>query len=199
MRRFLSFLFVCPTLFLSAQRLVGADAVYTSSAVVIRFTLAAGASCSGYSIMHCLDSVSFVNVYEDFTGCSASNEPAQFSYAHTSFVPDVVNYYRVRLDGWESSPTLRIFPSKSGRGGLTLYPNPMGPSDNLLNLNLLGTNNTKLWGYLYSRFGETKQELSFQTDGTKVQLNVGDLAQGVYVLWLTDGNTVFSGKLIALD
>ena len=69
----------------------------------------------------------------------------------------------------------------------------------ILNLNFLGAENKKLYGFLYSRFGVKKQELSFQTSGPKAQLNLGDLERGVYVLWLTDGNTVFSGKLIAVD
>jgi hypothetical protein len=198
MRRLLSFLFLLSALVSSSQRLVGADAIYTNTAVVIRFTLAGSTSCSAYTILHCIDSVSFVDIY-DGGQCTASTEPSQFTYAHTSYVPDVVNYYKVRLDAWETSAIIRVFPSKSGRGGLTFYPNPMGPSDNILNINLLGTDNTKMYGFLYSRFGVMKHEFSFQTSGSKAQLNVGDLAGGVYVLWLTDGNNVFSGKLIVVD
>jgi hypothetical protein len=199
MRGLFSIVFIFCALLGSSQRLIGADAVTSKTAVTIRFTLAAGTSCSSYSILHCIDSVSYQEIFSGGQCDAEPTVPKQVTYAHTSFVPDVVNYYKVRLDAWETSSTIRVFPSKTGRSGLTMFPNPMGPSDRLLNLNAFGTNNTKLWGFLYTRFGEPKQELSFETSGQRAQLNVGDLEQGVYVVWLTDGSNVFSGKVIVLD
>jgi hypothetical protein len=183
---------------LSSQRLVGADAIFTNTAVVIRFTLAAGTSCSAYSILYCTDSVNYQSVY-DGGPCTAYNEPSQFSYAYTSFAPNVINYYKVRLDAWEDSQVLRVYPSKAGRKGLFMYPDPLGPNDEFLNLRAMGTDTTKLYGFLYNRFGSVQRELYLETRGGQAQLGVSDLAQGLYVLWLTDGNNVYSGKFIVIE
>jgi hypothetical protein len=182
----------------SSQRLVSADAIFTNTAVVVRFTLAAGTSCSAYSILYCTDSVNYQSVF-DGGPCTAYSEPSQFSYAYTSFAPNVINYYKVRLDAWEDSPVLRVYPSKAGRKGLTMYPNPLGPNDVLLNLRAMGTDTTTLYGFLYNRFGSAQRELYLETRAGQAQLNVGDLPQGVYVLWLTDGNNVYSGKFIVIE
>jgi hypothetical protein len=198
-RFFLCFLLISSLV--PAQRLANVDAVYSNTAVTVRFTILAGGYCSGYSIWHTADSTQpFVSVYEYVGICGEPNNSEQHSFHHTGAVPNQLNFYKVRLDPFEESQIIRVYTSSTPQTSLQFFPNPAGPLDNVLNLRLQGSReNEELFGFLLQPFGGIHKEILLEPVNGQAQIPVDDLPQGGYVIWLTDGNTVFSGKFIILD
>ncbi len=200
MRRFLLFFLVAASFCLNGQRLANADAIFSNTVIVVRFTITAGQTCSGYSILYTADSTQpFQEIYPFSGVCGDPSQALDYSYQHTGFVANQVNYYKVRLQpSSEESPVIRVWASARAESGLFMYPNPSGVNDAFLNMRLLGTDNTRLSGFLYNRFGTVHRHLEFETTGNQSSLPISDLGQGVYVIWLTDGESVFSGKFIVV-
>ena len=190
-------IFLFAVLFGSSQRLADVSAVFSSTAVVVRFTIKAGPYCSGYSIWHTADStMPFQSIYDYPSICGEPNNDEYHSYIHDNPVPNQVNFYKVRLEPFEESPILRVYASNRPQPGLFLYPNPVSPDNVQLNMRVLGTENKRLQGFLFNRFGTVQRDLDITTTEGGAALKVNELSEGVYVIWLTDGNNVFSGKFI---
>lgn len=186
---------------IKAQRIQNFNVYVAGTSVSVRFTIGIGVQCSGYKIWHSLDSTNFgfTPIY-DFPGiCGGSGSPEEVSYNHNSPEIDRVNFYKVELVPVETSPIRRIYvPISTTNVRLFLFPNPIVQISDILNLKIVNIGTTRLVGFLYTQFGKKLKELDLTTQQDLASVNVYDLSDGMYVVWLTDGNQAYSSKFIII-
>lgn len=183
------------------SRLRNVQAVSGGTAVNISFVISAGQTCDGYSIWHTADSTLF---YQQVGGngggvCGNPSNDEFVNFPHSSPVKNKVNYYKVRIDfPFEESAVLRVYFSPEGRSQMVFFPNPVSSMEGFVNLRMPGLAEASLQGFLLNRFGTVSRHLDMNVTEGKAVLSVSDLEHGVYILWLSDGWNVFSGKFIVM-
>jgi hypothetical protein len=194
MRRALTAFFFLFSLYLSAQRIAAFQAQNVKGVVALRFTISPGPTCNGYSILRSTDSVNYIPIYSTGEICGNYNAPESKAYDDASPAQNQANFYRVQLMPYELSEIRRVFVSAKPMRLLTPYPNPLLKTDGNLNLRLYGVENVHAEGFLYNQSGNRLRALDLTTKGEHASLYVGDLDEGVYVIWLTEGTQAFSCK-----
>lgn len=179
-----------------SQRIQNFHTFLGGTNVGIRFTITKGPQCSGYTIYHSLDSINYIQIY-DYPGvCGDMNVNQEISYTHSSPAFNQVNYYRVELVPFESSPVSRIYVTDQVRSSMLVYPNPVTQTSDLLSLKFFNASNIRVIGFLFNQYGKPLRELDIKSNLDRAETPVYDLANGLYVLWLSDGINVFSSKFI---
>ena len=180
----------------NAQRIQNFNLTLTHTIVSVRFTVSAGSQCLGYQVLHSIDSLNYYPVY-DYAGiCGEVTKALNHSYDHYSPALDAVNFYKIQLNGVETSPPQRIYVPSSPKVNMIVYPNPVYNFYDLLSLKIFNANNTRVVGYIYNQSGKPVRELDFTTQLDYAALNIFDLVNDLYVIWLTDGYVVYSSKFI---
>lgn len=193
--------FVLLSVSVYAQRIQNFNVFVAGSNVGVKFTIAPGASCSGYKIWHSLDSTYFgFTPLFDYPGiCGASGSPEDVSYTHGNPTVNQVNYYKVELVPVETSLVRRVFvPIDQTKVRLFLYPNPIVQISDILNLRIANIGNIKMVGFLYSQFGHKLRELDLTMQFDVASINVYDLNDGLYEIWVTDGTQAYSSKFVVI-
>lgn len=176
--------------------LVNTQSQSSSSQVLVRFTLTAGLSCPGYELMHSLDSLNYIQFYSYSSVCGNQSTDESFSNIHSSPGINQVNYYKVNIPGFETSAAYRIFVGpQAPKSTLLVYPNPIF-NDSYIHLRFYNYIGSKVEGYVYNQFGTAVKPLSLTIDQDLSEVNVNDLNDGLYVVWVTDGNILFRAKFI---
>lgn len=179
-----------------SQRIQNFNTFVAGNSVGIRFTVVKGPQCSGYTIYHSIDSVNFIQVY-NFTGVVGDQNANQdISYTHSSPALNQVNYYKVELIPVETTPVNRIYVSNQPKIKMLVYPNPVVYNYDVLSMKLFNVSNIRVIGFLYNQFGKPLKQIDVTTVKDTGIMNVYDLSNGLYVLWLTDGTQVYSAKFI---
>ena len=185
----------------NAQRIQNFNVFVAGTSVGVRFTIGTGAQCGGYKIWHSLDSTyfGFNPIYNYPSVCGGSGSPEDVSFTHVNPTIDRVNYYKVELVPVETSPIKRLFvPFSAINTKLFLYPNPINLISDNLNLKIANIGTTRLVGFIYNQFGKTLRQLDLKTELDLATLNVYDLNDGLYEIWLTDGTQVYSSKFVVI-
>lgn len=203
MKKHLLYFFLFSVLAVSGQRItnfnvsaVKSQNQSTSSQVLVRFTLTAGQSCPGYEILHCTDSVNYLQIYNYAGICGSQNKDESFSYLHGSPGYNMTNYYKINIPGFEMSSPQRIYIGEQvPQSSLLIYPNPVF-QESLVQLRFHNYGGGFVEGYIYNQHGVKLRPISFDVKLTDVQLDVKDLNDGLYIIWLTDGISLFRGKFI---
>ena len=171
----------------------------TSSQVLVRFTIAAGPTLPGYEIQSCTDSLNYLQIYSNYNSIGDPNTNQSFSYTHNSPVVGVTNFYRINIPGFETSLPQRIYvgatSASSKANNIRVYPNPC-TNDGIINLQFINYGDSTVNGYIYNQFGTTVQPLSLIISQGLSQVNINNLNDGLYIVWLTDGNLLFRAKFI---
>ena len=189
-------LFIGLTNYTVAQRIQNLNVFVAGTNVVVKFSIGTGTQCSGYKILHSLDSTYF-NVVFDYPGiCGTSATPEEISYTHTGPSLNQTNFYKVELVPIETSLTKRVFVPEQKISQLLVYPNPVTQLTDLLNLKIANAGKTRLIGFVYNQAGKPIKQLDVTTINDATNINIFDLNNGLYVVWLTDGFQVFSKKFI---
>lgn len=197
--RFTTIILILIAISINAQRIQNFNLYTVGSSVNVKFTISGGAQCSGYKIWHSLDSTYFgFNPIYDYPGvCGGSGSPEDISYIHANPSINQVNYYKVELVPVETSPVKRVYvPVDQTKVKLFLYPNPIGSFSDILNLKIPNIGSVKLFGFLYNQFGHKLRELDVTMQFDLASVNVYDLNDGFYEVWLTDGKQSYSSKFI---
>ena len=185
-------------LHLSAQRITNFSLYGVGKSVGLNFTVVKGSTCNGYTVYHSLDSMYF-NVIEDYSGiCGDTFEDVNNSYTHQNPTPNAFNYYKVQIALGEVSETKSIYVSPGANSGLILYPNPVSEVDESINFRALASPNSRLVGDIYDCTGKKYGELDVRTMDSKASFSITGLKSGIYFVWLTDGQLVYSNKFIVL-
>jgi hypothetical protein len=200
MRTLSLFLFLISATFASAQWGRVQDVNVSpdrSGAVFIRFSVSPGPPCEGFNVQHSTDSIVFRNVHESFESFGGSGTTEVKEWVHTSPAYNTTNFYRIEIRSpFEQSLIRRIYVSEPGRSRLMPYPNPLFGSMNLLSLRAFDAGSARMTGFLYNRLGYPLRELNVIFTQELGAINVGDLEDGLYVIWLTEGTTVYSCKFV---
>lgn len=180
----------------NSQRIQNFYGVVSGTSVGLRFTITKGPQCSGYTIYHSIDSVNFIQIY-DYPGiCGDVSTDQNISYTHTSPAVNQTNYYKVQLVPVETTPVLRIYVADQPKKKMMVFPNPVVNSYDILSVKIFNVSNTRVIGFLYNQFGKPLREYDLTTVFDMTAINVYDLANGLYILWLTDGTQAFSSKFV---
>ncbi len=190
------YLLLCLTAFSFAQRIQNLNVFVAGTSVGIKFTIGTGAQCGGYKIYHSLDSSIFNQIYDYPGTCGNSSMPEDVSYTHTNPAINQTNYYKVELVPVETSLIKRVFVPNVVNAKLIVYPNPIVQIYDLLNLKIPNIGSTRLVGFISSQFGNPLKQIDITTQGDLASINVYDLTNGLFVIWLTDGIKAYSSKFI---
>jgi hypothetical protein len=192
----IAFAFVCFCLVLPAQNIQNFNLALSGTSVILRWTLIHGNQCPGYNVYWSTDSVNFSPIC-NFTGpCGDPNNDQNYSYTHTGPIPNQNNYYKVEMTGLEMSPVRSIFVGTVQPTNMRLYPDPITSYDDFLNFKIYNASNIKVAGYIYNQYGKPLREVDLTTTVDTGTVPVGDLTNGLYVLWLTDGTVAYRAKFI---
>jgi hypothetical protein len=198
MRHFFFLIIFFSSTFLFSQKIISFNLFSTSNGVVIKFTVAGGTYCSGFSVQRSLDSLSYNTIGQESSPCNSSANEDK-SYTDGGAILNQYNYYKVTLEpGVETTVPHRVYYSKSGNTNLLVYPNPVYEGFSSVTLKFLGANNSYVEGFLYTGAGGPLRSLRFTTLADLGTLDTYGLENGLYVLWLSDGSSVYSCKFIIL-
>ena len=96
-----------------------------SNHVVLQWTIAAGSSCNGISILRSADSISF-SVIGSIEGiCGSSSSPVSYQFTDNNPIPNRISYYRLRLGTLELSHIVNVEFINISSLGYFLRPNPV--------------------------------------------------------------------------
>lgn len=181
-----------------AQRISNFSVSQTGNMVSYHFLYSAGSSCQGYQLLHSRDSVTYLTA-RDYAGvCGASGSAEPFDGIHEFPALNAWNYYKVQMANFEQSEVRRIFESSDGKLKAIVFPNPSFNESDLLRFRLSGVNNIRVQGFIYDQMGITRDFIDVQTVGDSAPLNLANYENGFYMLWLTDGTRIYSGRIILL-
>ena len=167
----------------------------SGSSVNIRFTVLPGIECSGYRILHGTDSLGLVEAYHYPAVCGMQGVPMDHSYTHDRAVRNTVNYYSIQIPG-ETSPPARIFVAEGNATTVLPYPNPVYNYATPLKLRIWNTNNQRMQGMLLNQYGIAMRDLDLVTESETATIDIESLENGLYIVWLTDGQNLFRTKFI---
>ena len=196
MRKILTYIFFIVVINTHAQRIQNFSVFTASTSVGIKFTVKAGSQCAGYTIYHSIDSVNFYPIYNYAGICGDLTLDQDYSYTHQTPTINQINYYKIELTGAEISTVRRVYVSEIPQINMVVYPNPVYFYTDELNIRIFNTANLKLFGFLYDQFGKPLQKLDIITKTEFGTLNLYNLQNGVYVIWLTEGINIYSAKFI---
>jgi hypothetical protein len=197
MKRLLSALFLLSTFCLSAQRIISFNAFESKGSVLLKFILSPGPECFGYIIHRSTDSITYSPVYQSDQTCGNASTNAEISWTDGAPVPNVINYYRVELKPYEVSRIERIYVGSASFRGIIAYPNPLGDVNlDEISLRILNTNGSRFIGFVYNQDGDPVCDIDTIAAGEIVRVDITMLRNGVYCVWLTDGNNAYSAKFI---
>lgn len=193
-------LFICIINFANANRIINFNLYNVNGSVDVRFTISKGTPCNGYKIWHSVDSLNFVQVFEDPGICGSNTEDVTKSFLHSGLSPNLTHYYKVELIGTEISPIKRIYLENALLPKLLIYPNPITNFSTPLTIQILNfnvsTQKNKLIGFIYNHNGTPVQSIEIITNNGYGNLLLNDLKEGIYVVWLTDINQIYKSKLL---
>ena len=89
--------------FAKANRITNFNLYNVNGNVEVRFTISKGAPCNGYKIWHSVDSLNFIQVFEDPGICGSNTEDITKSFLHSGPSSNLTHYYKVELIGTEIS------------------------------------------------------------------------------------------------
>jgi hypothetical protein len=188
------YIFLISVAQLSAQRIQNFQLILTNTIVSVRFSVSAGSQCAGYNVLHSVDSLNYYPIYNYGGICGDLNTKQDYKYDHYSPVLDAVNFYKIELTALETSPPQRIYVPSSPKTSMLLYPNPIYFIGEQLNFRIFNAPNQIYYGYILHHNGHNRKEIIVETYNETAAINVHDLPNGVYVLWLTDGEKLYSSK-----
>ena len=196
MRYLLTTVLLFFTLLCLSQRILSFNVYQSKGIVTGRFSISPGPPCLGYSVLHSIDSLTYTQIYEDPTQCGEFHTSVEKSFTHSTPAQNQLNFYKVQLSPYEMSEVRRIYVSATGQSGLLSFPNPVYQNIETLSLKFLSPPSGRVIGYLYNQAGKPLREYDMFVKEEQSSIPVGNLANGMYVLWFTDGTQAFSCKII---
>jgi len=201
MRAFVLILFLACFFGAFGQRVQNLSLFPTDRSVVVKFSIASGPSCSGYTILHSTDSLIYNEAGSEPGICGITAVPEEKSFTHLSPAFGIRNYYKVRLEPYvETSYARSIYLSTGGNSNsMQVYPNPFYITNHdRLTFKFFELSGTRLQGYVYNQSGKPIKNLDFLVISDLSTTSVAGLENGMYMIWLTNGLKVFQCKFIIL-
>ncbi len=203
MKKLFTYIFILGCLSIFSQRiqnvnvsLVNSQNQGTNSQVLVRFSLTAGQSCPGYEILHCTDSLNYLQIYNYSGVCGNTTADESFNFTHGSPGIEMINYYKISIPGYETSPAFRIYVSQqTPKPNILVFPNPVFNQE-FIRLRFYNYVGAKVEGFIFNQFGKVVRPLLLDINQSQSEVNINELNDGLYIVWLTDGNWLFRSKFI---
>jgi len=203
MRNILTYIFIIGWFCMFSQRirnvnvsLVNSQNQGVNTQVLVRFTLTAGQACPGYEILHSSDSLNYLPIYNYVGLCGNQNTDESYNFTHGSPNVEMVNYYKISIPGFETSPAYRIYVSQqSPKPNLLVFPNPVFDEE-FIRLRYFNYVGAKVEGFIYNQHGNPVKTLLLDINQNQSEININELNDGLYIVWLTDGTWLFRSKFI---
>ncbi len=168
----------------------------TANQVLVRFSLTPGQACPGYEILHSIDSLNFLQVYNYAGICGNQSTEENFSFVHGGPAPNQINYYKISIPGFETSSIRSLYVGEQATTPSILpFPNPI-INESILRLKYFNFGGEYVEGYIYNQFGMPVQPLFLKVNNLTSEFEIGNLSSGLYIVWLTDGNVALRTKFI---
>jgi hypothetical protein len=179
-----------------SQRILNLNAFASGPDVVIRFTIGKGSTCNGYNILHSTDSVFYNTIYNYPGICGNTSNDESISYTHKNPTANLTHFYKVELIPIETSPPIKFYVGSENYSKMVAYPNPLGNYIDQLNLQIVNSASTDFVGFLYNQYGKPLKYLNLKLNGSIATIGTNELNNGLYIVWLTDGERGYSAKFI---
>jgi Secretion system C-terminal sorting domain len=146
-------------------------------------------NASHYSVERSLDAQNFVEIGK----VSAQGKAATYNFADDA--PLSISYYRLRQVDFDGTETLSkvVSVSQDTKGRISITPNPTSDKVNI-NLNQNEVSNQTAKVVLSDMTG--RQILTQNTTSGALELDLSNLAKGMYVLTVQSNNAIYQEKII---
>ncbi|MEI6020256.1 MAG: T9SS type A sorting domain-containing protein [Bacteroidota bacterium] len=181
-----------------AQRITDFSLNTAANIVTGKFTITPGSVCGGFTVYRSTDSLNYFQIYDSPQVCGNYSTPETKSFSDASPAINQYNFYKIFLQPYDVA-IQKIYVGKNQGSNMITYPNPVYQGNSTLNLKLINAGNTNVFGYLFNQGARSLQKLDLYTSNDLTAINVAGLENGVYLIWLTDGNVAFSTKFIVLN
>ena len=181
-----------------AQRISDFYLNTAGNVVTGKFTILPGSVCSGFTVFRSTDSLNYFQIYDSPQVCGNYYTPETKSFSDANPAINQYNFYKVFLQPFDVT-IQKIYVGKNQGTNMLTYPNPIYQGNSTLNLKLINAGNANVFGYLFNQGARPLQKLNLYTVNDITAISVAGLDNGVYLLWLTDGNVAFSAKFIVLN
>jgi hypothetical protein len=182
----------------NAQRITDFYLNSASNIVTGKFTISPGSICSGFTVYRSTDSLNYFQIFDSPQVCGNYSTPETKSFSDANPAVNQYNFYKVFLQPYDVA-IQKIYVGKNTGTSMICYPNPISQGNTLLNLKLLNAGNAFVFGYLFNQNARPLQKLELYTANDLLTLNIAGLDNGVYLVWLTDGNVAYASKFIVLN
>ena len=191
------FALLCFCLAGQAQNIQNFNLALSGSSVIVNWTLIRGNNCPGYTIYWSADSLNFSPINNYVGTCGDPNNDQNFKFVHTGPIPNQNNYYKVEMTALEMSPIRSIFVGSVQPTNMRIYPDPASAyDDGQIHFKIYNATNLKVAGFIYNQYGKPLRTIETTTTVDTGVAPIGDLDNGLYVLWLTDGSIAYRAKFI---
>lgn len=119
-------------LFFMSSALIGQDITFVSGfellevsdGVFINWQIDSGYTCQGVDILRSTDGNNFEEIGHISGVCGSLTKPVSYSFMDENPVKNVLNYYRLKLNGYGYTEILSLYVHEVPSEGMLLYPNP---------------------------------------------------------------------------
>lgn len=160
---------------------------------LISWTLDSGQTCQGQTIWHSYNGVDYEVAGEIYGICGSLSKSKSYSFTHENPTANSVNYYRIELGGYGSTPPVSAYLIKLDTGNSLVYPNP---SNSLIHIKWNNSNNQDCVITFFDKSG--KLVLEKQTNENEVNVNVDNWVKGnyTYAITVSQNTEQIVGKII---
>ena len=180
------------------QRISNFSVSQSGNIVTYQFLYSAGTPCQGYQLLHSRDSLTYLTAKEYAGICGASGAAEPFNGVHEFPALNAWNYYKIQMANFEMSEVRRLFVSSDGKLRAVVFPNPSFSDTDQIRFRLSGVNNIRVQGYIYDQVGINRGFIDTITNGDNAALDLTNYENGFYMLWLTDGTRIYSGRIVLI-
>jgi len=169
------------------------NAIQVESRIQLDFSIKAGNTCNGISILHSTDSINFAEIGNILGICGSSDRNE--SYTFTDFQPEknTTNYYRLQPGTLGISDIIGLFFISTTEDNALIFPNPA------TNQSAVYFVNTSHEEHIVSIFSNELKlvEKSSPSRGNSFPLRSDDLLPGTYFFIIENAGQIrYKGKFV---
>lgn len=164
-----------------AQRIEDFDLYQSETTVVIKFNVTPGVACSGFSVLHSLDSMNYELLFTDPGICGNQPYKEVKTYTHPNPSSGQTHFYRVRLEPYvELTEPKSIYVEAPADKELRVFPNPQYPGMEWLYFRIPDNTQTQLIATVYDYSGHEFGNRELVLRNGHWGLSTQDLNSGIF-------------------
>lgn len=166
------------------------QAIAQDDYVVLSWTTDSGYTCATLTVSHSTDSINFQQIYLYPGVCGSYQEAQNYTYIHSSPVPDRINYYRLTPSTFNQQLNTQVF--FKGETTYNVYPNPVSGSA------ILYLDNSPV-DYKIT-ITDLRGQICYNSQGTsdKILFDATSWKNGKYIYQLQIGYQSYTGSFLVM-